>query len=47
VSLIFIPLWLKISQYVEKFHVCSAACALQSGCLLAAGLVILFHTSVI
>jgi Na+/melibiose symporter-like transporter len=40
VSLVFIPLWLKISQYFEKCRVCSAACVLQSGCLLAAGLVI-------
>jgi GPH family glycoside/pentoside/hexuronide:cation symporter len=47
VSLVFIPLWLKISQYFEKYRVCSAACALQSGCLLAAGLVILFPASLV
>jgi GPH family glycoside/pentoside/hexuronide:cation symporter len=40
VSLVFIPLWLKISQHFEKCRVCSAACALQSVFLLAAGLVI-------
>ena len=42
VSLIFIPVWLKISKYFEKCRVCSAACAIQSCCLLAAGLVNLF-----
>ncbi len=38
-SLIFIPVWLKISQHFEKHHVCSVACALQSVFLFAAGLV--------
>lgn len=45
VSLIFIPVWLKISQHFEKHHVCSGAMLLQSGCLFAAGLVIWLHQS--
>jgi GPH family glycoside/pentoside/hexuronide:cation symporter len=39
-SLICIPVWLKVSQYYEKNHVLSAACASQSGFMMAAGLVI-------
>jgi GPH family glycoside/pentoside/hexuronide:cation symporter len=44
-SLLCIPLWLKISQYFQKHHVFAAACALQSGCLMAAGLVICYYDS--